>query len=719
LCSIEIEYHATVRACSWLAVAILAPAIAVADEPARPATVVIDFAPASGAPAWLADAFEVAIVHDLAAFERLTPVAKQDLHAHTCGADAGCRVAAYRRDGIDIVLFGSVSDGAIAYELYQTWTPARLETGTVDISRGQSEVAITHATRDLFRAVLKHGGVLDQRAYSFKRAEAAATAWTGPALPIALVVILALALPYAAMRRWPGIRRALWPGGAIAAAALGASWLGALVEASPWLCAGAGGLAWGALVVIAVRAAFPPLEGLARIPAQDLPRILGTWLAACGERLVLLSALYGSAGWLAGVLGEELAIPAPWTVILLAPATIAVARAWLDSWVDCLAVLLDRRLVDGIAWTRNPWSRELSDYLMGYIRRTGWDLDPELLRNVILLPGKPGTGIATYGGGSTHARIVIDRELLELAMGPLVEVKPDEKPALWPDWTAAIVVPRPGGSAERRAVPSADDFRGRKLKPSYPGVQRKPLGQAATLLGYVMPVPGQIAPLISDNPRDLAVVRELLSEHFPWFAPDPDDEYDATDPSDRDFLFGALARELGVVRRGETMVATLHLAIPPKLARALRLDRLRARYGTRLADSYAAINFARHHLIQLLHYQRTGSTELLTARASRDRLHHTSTTIFEATRGGERRIRARVIWLSGLFDEPIFERRRLTFRRAVVAGTALAVLAGAGVAVSRAIDYHPIYLERIDAQVRALAEFKQKGSHGEGQDDQK
>src|SRR5205085_4427446 len=140
------------------------------------------------------------------------------------------------------------------------------------------------------------------------------------------------------------------------------------------------------------------------------------------------------------------------------------------------------------------------------------------------LPGKNVHGdVVAYGGGLTHARVVIDRELLVMAMGPLLDVKPDEKPVAWPDWTLAQV----GPSGRREATHEA---RAKKLKPLYPGMQRKPLGQPATLLGYVQPAPGELVPLISDNPQDLAIVRKLLSEHYPWFAPDPDEEFDATDP---------------------------------------------------------------------------------------------------------------------------------------------------------------------------------------------
>jgi hypothetical protein len=302
-------------------------------------------------------------------------------------------------------------------------------------------------------------------------------------------------------------------------------------------------------------------------------------------------------------------------------------------------------------------------------------------------------------------------------MGPLVETKPEDKPALWPDWTAAVVTPRPG-QPDRRIAASSGDFRGRKVRTAYPGMQRKPLGQAATLLGYVVPEPGQIAPLISDNPRDLAVVRELLSEHYPWFAPDPDDEFDATDPSDKDLLFGALVRELGIVRRRESLFATVKLVFGPRFAR------ITSPLRSRLADAYAAMNFARHHLIQYLHYVRTKNTELLTARARLDVLHRTSTRILSQIEAAPKHrntaaLNRRLVWLSRFFAEPVVDARAVKVRRLVAAAVIAAVLAAAGFAVKRAVDYHTVYAQRIEAQERALAKSRQdaaeKGPHGEAE----
>jgi hypothetical protein len=709
-----------VRACSSLAVALLVPSVALAaptsdDAPHVAANVVIDLAPAPGVPGWFASSFEQTITRELAGFERLGTVAKQDVALGACGADRECRLHTYRGAGVDIVLFGSVTDDAIEYELFQTWTPARLDTGRIAIGRHQSLVALEHATRDAFHVVLKHGGLLDQKPYLLERepttAATADAAWSARALEILLAVLALLVLPFAlallggespatlvAMRtakRVPLVIAAVFA----AVIALDPQRIGEFVTAWAPLVAGIGGLGWGAFLVFVVRTAFPPLDGLERVPQRELGRFLSTWCLAAFERLAVLAVGNAPLVVLVAWLGASLAIAPQWIYLVLAPAVVWLARLWFASWVECLAARLDRRIVEGPASHDNPWSREISDYLMGYVRRTGWDLDPRLLAKVVFLPGKRIDGVVSYGGGATHVRIVIERELLVMAMGPLLDDKPDEKPALWPDWTSARIGPNPGGRSPS-AAPSPHDFRGRKQKTSYPGAQRKPLGQAATLLGYVTPAPGQLVPLISDSLQDLAIVRELLSEHYPWFAPDPDEEHDATDRTDKDLLFGALVHALGAVRRNETQLATLRLALGRRIAR------LTPRVRTRLADSYAALNFARHHLIQYLYYAWTKKTDVLTARARPARLHEVSARILAEVSIPEakppRAIRARLTWLSQFFAEPIVDRRGALANRVAVGAVIAALLVAAGIAVTRSIAYHQTYVERMNAQERDL-----------------
>ena len=671
------------------------------------ARLVIDLTPAPGVPAWFASSFEQTITRELAGFERLGTVAKQDVVLDGCD-DHVCKLRRYRAAGIDVVLFGTVHDRTIDYELFQTWTPARLEAGDMNIGRSQTVVGLEHETRDALHAVLKHGGLLDQKPYVFEHdiadAGSADASWNTVQLVLVLAVIALLCLPFAwaaligrtsrAVVRMRSARRVAVAVAALAVVAVDPGAVAALAAASPVLVAGLGGVCWGAFAVHLARSVFPPLDGLERMPHGDLVRILKAWCLAALERIVAVAIVYGGLLVLLVWLAEALGVFAPWTWLVIAPAGLWLAQLWLAAWVECIAARLDRRMVEGVPTADNPWSREVADYLDGYVRRTGWDLDPALLRQVVFLPGKhvPG-GVVAYGGGVTPVRIVIDRELLVMAMGPLIESKPDEKPVVWPDWTLARV-----GPAGRREA--THESRPRKQKSSYPGMQRKPLGQPATLLGYVTPSPGELVPLISDNPQDLKIVRQLLSEHYPWFAPDPDEEFDATDPTDKDLLFGALVHALGMVRRDDTQLATIKLALGKYVARTSSPIR------ARLADGYAALNFARHHLIQFLHYRWRSNSGLLTARARPAQLAAVSKQLLrdvvDAKQPPPAALRARLVWLSQFFADPIVDRRAVIIRRVAAGVAAAALVVALGIAVERSIAYHPVYVERMHAEERAL-----------------
>lgn len=678
------------------------------DEPHVAAHLVIDLTPAPGVPAWFANSFEQTITRELAGFERLGTVAKQDVALDGC-IDRACKLRRYRDAGIDVVLFGTVRDAAIDYELYQTWTPARLEAGEMNIGRAQTVVGLEHETRDALHLVLKHGGLLDQKPYAFEHeiadASRAGASWSTVQLAIVLALIALLCLPFAwaaligrtprAILRMRSARRAGIAIAALALVAVAPGQVAGVAAASPVLLAGLGGVCWGAFAVHVARSVFPPLDGLERMPHGDLVRILKTWCLAALERLVVVAIVYGGVLVLLVWLADALGVSSLWTGLVIAPAGLWLAQLWLATWVECIAARLDRRMVEGTPTADNAWSREVADYLMGYVRRTGWDLDPKLLRQVVFLPGKHVSGgVVAYGGGVTPVRIVIDRELLVMAMGPLIENKPDEKPVVWPDWTLARVGP-PAGRRE-----ATHEARARKQKPSYPGMQRKPLGQPATLLGYVTPAPGQLVPLISDNPQDLAIVRQLLSEHYPWFAPDPDEEFDATDPTDKDLLFGALVHALGTVRRNDTQLATIKLALGKHAARIA--SPIRARLG----DAYAALNFARHHLIQFLHYSWRRNGDVLTARARPAQLAAVSKQLLrdvvDAKQPPPAALRARLVWLSQFFSDPIVDRRAVIVRRVAAGVVAAALVVALGFAVKRSIAYHPVYVERMHAQERAL-----------------
>src|SRR5204862_269921 len=158
--------------------------------------------------------------------------------------------------------------------------------------------------------------------------------------------------------------------GVVAVVALDPRRIGELVTAWAPLVAGIGGLGWGAFLVLVVRTAFPPLDGLERVPQRELGRFLSTWCLAALERLAVLAVGNAPLVVLVAWLGASLAIAPQWIYLVLAPAVVWLARLGFASWVECVAARLDRRIVEGPASHDSPWSHEITDYLMGYVRRT-------------------------------------------------------------------------------------------------------------------------------------------------------------------------------------------------------------------------------------------------------------------------------------------------------------------------------------------------------------
>lgn len=750
-----------VRTTAFLLMALAAARASEAAEPEPPSAAAVVVSAAPGAPPWIAEALELHIERELDGYQRVRALDVRDLARPSCGEDdTECAVARYREAGADIVFAGVVDGPTLRYSLYETWTPARVARGSIDVGPGTGLIALQQQTLRAFRPLLRHGGLLDQKRHLtgeraalfsgplFPNSNARAPSRRGAAAILLVAVAIGLALPIAAgalllRRRRSRLVRlpAVWLTTALVAAALIAALALALTSgpggAAPligagwrWLAGIGSGLAWGALLVDSARFVFPPLHGLERAGHRDIFRLLTQWALACAQRAALLVAYYAPFAVALSWVAERLALSPGDVAMVAAPVTGLLARHWISAWVACLAPWVDDRIASGDASRENPWHGEIHRYFMGYVRRSGWSVDHRALSRIVFLPGATG-GVISYGGAGSPGRIVIDEALLELAAGTLEEALPEQSDVPWPQWAAGVVPP---GQA---AVPRAANGPQRPGEADISGVRRRGrrdrrrhVGQAATLLGYVVPAPpGELVPLIADDIADLEAVRELLSEHYAWFAPDPDEEDDDSDPTDKDLLFGALAREIGVIERRDHERATLALAatlladrfaVTRALAAGIRAlwHTAASRYPAIVADAYAALHFARDPLIQYLAWRHGGKTDSLTARASPERLRRTSVRILEAAarrppRGldglfSRASLANRIRWLSHFFPEPIPEPQQRWVRRAMAAGAAAAAVIAAGSAVDRAIDYHPVYVERIAEQERARAEAQRE-----------
>lgn len=202
----------------------------------------------------------------------------------------------------------------------------------------------------------------------------------------------------------------------------------------------------------------------------------------------------------------------------------------------------------------------------------------------------------------------------------------------------------------------------------------------------------------------------------------------------KDFLFGALLREVGVVARHDVLFGTLGLCLvvvasrskTAWLGRLIRLpirlyNRLFSRPATQVADAYAALHGALHHLLQYLCFTGGVGEEPLTARADAPRLAETARqmlrsleTLQAARTGATREPRAgavtpvdrpagpvaldRSTWLAHIFHGPIAPPRMLWIRAAGAVATIALVGALLARSISGAIAYHPTYVQRMHAQ---------------------
>ncbi|HTM20981.1 MAG TPA: hypothetical protein VL172_10750 [Kofleriaceae bacterium] len=685
-----------------------APAAANAAAAESKATFTVDVV-GDGVPAWEVDALRQALVADT----------------------AGPRLSAVDGAGADLILGGTIEPGRWRYQVRMTWPGAGPPLHGVIALDGIGRHGLREAVAGALEPVMRSGGLLDLRDHPVVEAEAArlpAPAGGAGALALAALALWLLA-PFAValllgvgVRSLRSLRRALACCGLLAVAAVV---LLAAPQAVPpaWVILVGGGLAWGWFAAVLLPHVLPPLHGFGSIEHGDLLRMLGSWVALAlqrAARAALLLAPLALVTWAAWAL---LDLPAIVAVAVVAPIVGLLGRLWLHAWVEILAARLDAALVDGSGTEEDPWHGAVRGYLLGYLRRAGWTGDAHSLDGIRFLPGA-GDAVHLYGGGLTHTRVILGRELLEYALAPYGRPHDYAAPRVsnlhWTEWNAGLVVPVEVGAI----LATREQRQPRQVAIAGDEQEYQPLGEPPTLVGTVEPYK-----------------LDKRAAHRPWEDPlwldwDPGDEADGTDASDKDFLFGLLALQLGRIRRHEDRAATVALAARRALAARPRAERAARKLGAPgrvlldrqpavIADAYAALNFARHHLAQYLAWQVWRREDLLTARAHAPELERESRAILaalEAEKAREPRTagatpRRRLIWLSGFLSERLRSRGARLWRRAVVAGVLVGGLVAAGLAVKQAVDYHPVWLERMKEQRARLQPADDERQQPDGKED--
>lgn len=698
----------------------------------------LDFEPVSGAPAWLAVGLEQTVTTELMRFQQIELVEKDPKRCPD--RFTRCFVDSYRKDGVDIIVLGKVDKKDLRYEVFETWTGQRAFDGKVEVA-GVNAATLRRHIGDIVRPIVQHGGLADDKPKPIATP-------SGPVIPLPrggqpramaptrsnfLLLLLAAAIVLVAspilialvlVGRSLGRRErpASWKWSAFLLVVLStmpvavsifdvqgflvglaapATTLGGLVP--PVLA----GMLWGAFLLAVGVWLFAPVHGMQHIRHDALWPLMRSWLTLTVLRSIALSFLYAPILLLTWKACQDVALPETVTTAFMLPTAGLLAHFCLLSLIDNLAVYLDVKLVSGPASTRNPWHATIKRYFRGYVRRNGVQLDTKVFERTLFLPSARGD-VISYGGGFAQPRILVGEQPRESALGEL----PDEEE--FPDRTVNMEELPSGflfpSMRERDDLPqyarAEDTRRGLTLAPPR---ARQPMprlvGENATLLGWVTPqMKEEGLPLISDTEDDFGIVKRLLSEHYAAFEWNIDGEVDDTDPTQKDFLFGAILREMGVVLRHDTLFSTMRLAIEVASQRVpfiyrflvrpplLVYERFLSWPAARIGDAFAALNGAFHHLVQYLTFERGAGTEHLTARANEPQLVKVSHGLLERPEADDGRIQ----WLARYFHAALAPARKVRWARMAAA---LAITAALGFllvrSVNDAIRYHPQYVQRM------------------------
>lgn len=716
-------------------IAILMAALLAGRALAQPAPaaaqVAVDFARAGTEPAWFAGALEELVGAELGRFSQVRVAEKVDPQACP-GREARCLVERYRAAGVDVVVLGALRGGRLGYEVHATWSGARAFAGAIGVADA-STATLQRRVGDILRPIVQRGGLIEQRPVAAEIATAAPRGGSRATFALVLVGLMvwlawpALLLVALVGRERLGRKRrpASWKWSALAIAALAGVLLAtrgdarviAALALPVWaerLVPVAAGMLWGAFAWVHVRWAFAPIHGLGQVRHDALWPLLRAWGALSLMRAALL-LLYAPVVALTLEACDALAVSSRATWALALPAAGLLACFWVLTVVDNLAVFLDVHLVTGPASERNPWHGTMRRYLGGYLRRLGLEVDSHLLERTLLLPGDL-IGTVSYGGGFARPRVLVGDTARTAAFGELPDEREAPERQVNPEeWPIGVIVPgqtdaaRLRLAAERRRALADAPPRKRVPKP-------KLIGEHLTLLGWVLPQPADEGlPLIASTQEEYEIVRGLLQEHYAAFERNvDDDEVDDTDPTQKDFLFGPLIRELGAIARGDCVLATLRhgfaLALPHaswpvrQLMRALGFvyQRFLGAPAVIVADAHAALHRGLHHLIQYVDLMRGGSP-VLTARATLPRLIATSKEIFDRLardQDAPPAARDRLLWLSRFFHAPLGARLGRRLAGALAMFVVSAVLAYGAVKAAR--EYHPIYVERMQKAQEAV-----------------
>ncbi len=597
---------------------------------------------------------------------------------------------------------GELKNGTLKHEIFESQTGARLSSGEFEVGQSLSDLQI--ASLKAIKVLVRNGGLVDQNA-SRKNSVI-------PSIP----------------ENWNQLFKIEYPQSVMTAISL------------------VGGILWGYIALLCLSFAFGSLHGLERIWYWNVRQYLVSWIEVFLGKMIIIFIILTPALLIGHNLGKAFNLNFYLLWYALMPLIILIEFTLIALIGTVLTKILDRKYVRGKVDGNSIWDMEIRHYFMGYYRRLGLDIPMTVLNKLIFLPGRE-LEVFTYGGGLNRTRVVVPYELLDMAIGePDVSTAEDIENApvaaneplgrvLPKKWDARINVKSNETQIEKIISRSKFPLTPAKAMEFPSGGGGMPMESSAGVWGQIRPNRQQeTVGLISDSLQDLQVVKELLSEHHMLFAKlQFDEDFDDTDPSDFDYLFGILLREVGVVHRKDSLWLTwwysLNLFVEtwPKKLKSL-FDSLYqvyfsngSRHTATLADSYVVLNHGRHHLLQYMYYQFKRDLFLLTSRANRQSLMSISKKIFDQfretppekadLRKNRATLKNRMRWFSKFFAHRLPEYKYKKRKPVLTIIIGLMILGTLAIEVFFAKEYAPVYEKnKKEIQEKIIEYQKTKGT---------
>ena len=621
------------------------------------------------------------------------------------GGFAKLKVMANSKNGAtDYTWLGELQENTIRYSIVENKTKATINSGSIEVADDLARVQL--AALSAVKPLVRNGGLVDQ--FISKQNMVL------PELPKQLSQALQIKYPDSVMS----------------------------------LISLLGGMVWGYILLVSLSFVFGTLHGLERIWHWNLKQYILSWLEVSVSKFILMALLFAPAVFLGRYLEHMGSINFYLIWYCIVPVLLLMEYLLIVFTSLLVCVLLDKKYIKGKIKKNKAWDREIRRYFMGYYKRMGLNIPLSILDNILFLPGRQ-TGVKTYGGGLNRSRIVIPEELLILAIGEPDEVPFDDKDE----------VPDAANEPLGRIFPRKWE-KGIKKKPNEKNIDRAldkaifaettrqflqepgggggvPLEASAGVWGHIRPNPDKSVGLISDNLQDLQVVKELLQEHHVMFAKlQFEEEYDDTDPSDYDFLFGLMLREIGKVHRREPLFLTLWNGFqffvktwPHKLK--VIYQKLYDAYFDHLSkhlaiidDGYVVLHHGRHHLAQFMFFQLKYDHSILSTRASHQNLFLMSSQIFSKFKGikpepsdlkrNKATLKNRLLWLSRYFSFALPDYDYKKSRPVLSILLSLMVLTTLTIEVVSSVAYAPVYEKRKQDVQQQIAEYEKAKENKDG-----